>query len=249
MFLIHRTKRTHHKALFCVCLSISCFATTKPSLNAIKKNVICSRNLSDGRVANLISANYSSLRTLHTKALLESIGFDVRLVKSDFSPEHPSSKPWANRSALIKALMLIISDKHRWGYIFEDDITWNDLNFTVSLDGLMRAEKPDLLFQYLGVCRTENTGTEGQNGCGRCTHAMAITKEGAKEVIDFSTQYKPILSTGNVPHAEPYLDVIMEEWCVQQGGFPILGPYHHKFIPGHIGIFVQDRARFASQID
>ena len=140
--------------------------------------------------------NYSSLRRVAHEESPRIDRFRRAFSQVRLSPEHPSSKPWANRSALIKALKLIISDKHRWGYIFEDDITWSDSNFTISLDELMRAEKPDLLFQYLGICRTDNTGTEGQNGCGRCTHAISDHKKGRKEVIDFSTQYKPILSTG-----------------------------------------------------
>ena len=86
----------------------------KPSLIAIKKNVTCSRNLAmEGSQISYL------LITRATRAQKKSPRIDrFRRAFSQVRLLQNTPPNLANRSALIKALKLIISDKHRWLHLW-----------------------------------------------------------------------------------------------------------------------------------
>lgn len=204
------------------------------------------------RKAYVLSANTSSARYRQTFFVLKEFGFEVLRVEPDFHGYEKEDKAFSNKHGLLEALKLILKGPDPWGYIFEDDIHKNE-NSNDTLTQLIQAETRDGLFLFLGICPTENTLKQHQYTCGRCTHAIGASKVGASKLIAFSksTKESDRLFNGNVPQAEPYLDVVIEKWCLINGGFPIFGPYegssraHHT----HFGTFVQDRASFSSTID
>ena len=214
--------------------------------------------------AYVITTSIGQPRTLHTMQILSDLGFSVTPV-SALEPLTSSelSKVWSNRNTIISSLQLHLhQSSSEWAYIFEDDI-----EVTVGIDadagrgGVRSAadvHKFSLsshpLFQYLGVCvppySQVQTAEDLKTGiCGRCAHAMAISKRGIVDLLHFITSSTQRDFFGEEPQQQPYFDVIVESWCNARGGFPVL--QGHLLSPqdsSHRGAFHQDRQRWQSTI-
>ena len=200
------------------------------------------------RKAYLVSVNASSARFVNSHKTLHSFGFDVVHVRPPFLGASPRAKAMSNKQGLLSALELIRRGKDRWGYIFEDDIYLHERS-RETFSELLQTEARNEFFQYLGICPTSVHHREVRT-CGRCTHAMGFTKSGATEILALAKDDSFLLCTNQTPLHEPYLDVIIEEWCRKKGGFAVFGPTDagtraHKT---HYGIFLQDRQTFVSII-
>ena len=200
------------------------------------------------RIAYVVTLNISSPRYLQTKNVLENFGFVVRNVAPQFIGKSTREQTLSNKFALLQAVRFIKDGDDPWGYAFEDDLADHELS-SWKISDLVKIEGQSDYFMYLGICM----GSPPKNsiGCGRCAHAMGFSKKGATEVASFASQTYPLLETGRVPREEEYFDVINEAWCKEKGGFRIIGPLRKsaRGHDGHYGIFIQDRAKFRSQID
>jgi hypothetical protein len=74
-------------------------------------------------------------------------------------------------------------------------------------------------------------------GAVRGLHAIGISKKGAKMLLDFSKNFT----------SQEYMDMILEEFS-QINPAPVIRFDLQSYIPGHRGIFFQDRKRFPSTI-
>lgn len=182
-------------------------------------------------------------------------------------------KVLSNKRAQLSIYHKIATDHARpWGYIFEDDIllsckspkfSWfrwlfirlsdytcrDEIDFSVEHDivagnnfknkNVGGMETRHLLAMYLGIFRPEQQQKDLY--CGRCAHAYGLSKLGAKKLLEFDCTYQDSRSQ--------YLDVVMESWCRQEGGFPVShAKYRSHQNPGHYGAFFQDRRTFQSLI-
>jgi len=206
------------------------------------------------RVAYVVSLNSSAPRFLQTDKVLRDFGFDVSTVKPFYVGETRYKQTLSNKFALLTAATLISRGAEPWGYIFEDDIYKHELSYD-DLSTVIESEADSILFQYLGACTYIYAPSENQPArqmCGRCAHAMGLSKHGASELLRFANLQEPKLARNNVPRDEEYLDVIVQGWCeAQPPGFRVVGPLEHsaKGIFGHYGLFLQDRTSFESEID
>lgn len=208
--------------------------------------------LAQKRMAYVVSLNSSAPRFLQTQNVLEDFGFEVSTVKPFYVGATRHKQTLSNKLALLMAATLVARGEEPWGYIFEDDIFKHELSRD-SLSTLIAAESEAKLFQYLGICTSgQALNTPTRHMCGRCAHAMGLSKQGAVELLSFANLEVPELVTGNVPRDEEYLDVIVQVWCeAHPPGFRVTGPIQNSTIGvnGHYGIFLQDRHKYASEID
>jgi len=211
-------------------------------------------NSVEKRVAYVVSMNTATPRFLQTKKVLSEFGFEVSAVTPYYFGRTREKQTLSNKIALLTAATLISRGEEPWGYIFEDDIYKHESSRD-DLSAVIESEKASNLFQYLGVCTEgEARNKPVRNMCGRCAHAMGISKQGALELLEFANLQEPKLEVGqkNAPGDELYLDVIVQGWCeAQPPGFRVVGPLKNsvKGDVGHYGIFLQDRNSFESEID
>jgi hypothetical protein len=204
------------------------------------------------RVAYVVSLNSSAPRFLQTDKVLRDFGFDVSLVKPFYVGETRYKQTLSNKFALLTAATLISRGAEPWGYIFEDDIFKHELSHD-NLSTVIENEAESAVFQYLGACEfAPSENRPARHMCGRCAHAMGLSKHGATELLRYANLQEPKLARNNVPRDEEYLDVIVQGWCEAQPlGFRVVGPLENsaKGIFGHYGLFLQDRTSFESEID
>jgi hypothetical protein len=209
-----------------------------------------------GIPAYVITTSTSQPRAQQTMRLLGGLGFSVTPVLAQ--PPLTSSalsKVWSNRNTIITTLQLHLRHSSSdWAYIFEDDIAVAAVDVS-AVEVSHFSSSSHSQFQYLGVCvppyhiqAGENYGT---SACGRCAHAMAISKKGIADLLDFVTTSARPDFFGEVPQQQPYFDVIVESWCNERsdGGFPVL--QGHIISPqdeSHRGAFYQDRQRWQTTI-
>lgn len=206
------------------------------------------------RVAYVVSTNTSTPRFLQTEKVLSDFGFQVSVVTPYYFGTTREKQTLSNKIALLTAAKLISRGEEPWGYIFEDDIYKHELSRD-DLSAVIKSETTSTLFQYLGICTEgEAQNKPVRNMCGRCAHAMGISKQGALRLLEFANLQEPRLEVDqkNAPRDELYLDVIVQGWCeTQPPGFRVVGPLKPsvKGLDGHYGIFLQDRTSFESEID
>ena len=207
------------------------------------------------RVAYVVSMNTSTTRFRQTEEVLFDFGFEVTSVKPYYFGTSREKQTLSNKIALLTAATLISRGEEPWGYVFEDDIYKHELSQD-NLATVIKSERESTLFHYLGIC-TEGKALKKpvRNMCGRCAHAMGLSKRGALELLEFANLRAPKLEVDqkNAPGDEVYLDVIIQGWCEksQPPGFRVVGPLtaSAKGTDGHYGIFLQDRKNFESEID
>jgi hypothetical protein len=193
------------------------------------------------RKGYLLTCDETSDRTKFSKDLLENIGFDVVIFKCIKN----ENKVLSNKISMQTIYEMILKGNDEWGYVFEDDI--NTLE-DIKINELIQYENISNSFFYLGTCGYDNKdnlynpeSVNGHkvamvNGYVRGLHAIALSKDGAKELLDFSKK-----------SLEIYMDVILEEYA--QLIKPNIVRYDlESYIQGHRGIFFQDRDKFPTTI-
>ena len=198
--------------------------------------------MSINRVAYLLTTNKESDRTLFSKQILTQIGFNVVLVQHT-----PHSNPViSNKISMCHIYELIHNGTDEYAYVFEDDI--NVLE-NISLSEIIKYEPISNKFFYLGIC--ENIGNStikdtmysinshkvlSISGNVRGLHAIGLSKNGAKELVEFAIQSN-----------FEYMDMILEEFSKK---YPanIVRYDLQSYIYGHRGVIFQDRLIFPSTI-
>jgi hypothetical protein len=192
------------------------------------------------RKAFVLTGNIVSERYLFCKNILEKIGFDVEGVI--YIPN--DDKVLSNKISMqyIYELIANMDDiQNEFVYVFEDDI---NIIEPITLDEIIQYEKITEMFFYLGLCEPylgptiktnlfiNNNPVYQKKGNVRGLHAIGLSKNGARELLNFSKSSQQI-----------YMDVILEE-------FSVLYPANivrydlSSYILGHKGIIFQDRNRF-----
>lgn len=223
--------------------------------------------VSSTRTAYLISVNETSNRTLHAIAILKKVGFKKIQIETPLHMGNTKKdKTKSNKDVQMKIYKKIVSNSEPWGYIFEDDINLcrsqshlgmdnSSVPFSVVDDLVCNAQNKrtclEMLhdsFLYLGICLPHEmhliqsiTETETLRLCGRCAHAYGISQAGARELLEFEKTF----SQRGKRH---YMDAIIDQWCRQNGGFPVSDAKCQRVGDFHFGTFMQDRDRFASLI-
>jgi hypothetical protein len=210
----------------------------------------------ESRVAYLITLDEKSNRSYSTKTVLEKLGFVVLTVHPPYIGESYLEKTVSNKLAFMKVFRKIKSGTDEWAYIFEDDVTLHKNHGTNNvLAEIMQGETLyGSLFQYVGLCKSTHTLALSINvskSCGRCAHALGMSRRGVQRLLDYIDNSNDVLLDSELtPQNEPYMDAIIEAWCLQEGGFNVVGPVQTSegTFSTHIGMFIQDRTRFPSTI-
>ena len=198
--------------------------------------------MSDTRIAYLLTTNKDSQRTLFSQQILTQIGFNVALVQHIPHPNPVIS----NKISMCHIYELIHNGVDEYAYVFEDDI---NILENISLSEIIKYEPISKMFFYLGICedRGKNTIEDTMysihshkvlsiSGNVRGLHAIGLSKNGAKELVEFAKQSN-----------FEYMDMILEEFSKK---YPanIVRYDLQSYIYGHRGIVFQDRLRFPSTI-
>jgi hypothetical protein len=194
------------------------------------------------RTAYVLTTNKTSERTLFVQGVLQTIGFQVELVQHISHPDLVVS----NKISMLNIYNIIKNSEDDYSYVFEDDIDTLD---SIRLEEIMEYETLAPMFFYLGVCKYN--GTDGMKQlditinnhpvfhvCGnvRGLHAIGVSKKGAETLLEMGRA-----------SGQRYMDIIVEELSYK---YPALVVRYdlESYIPGHRGVFFQDRKRFESQI-
>ena len=196
------------------------------------------------RKAYLLTGDINSERCQFSKNILEKVGFEVNVFI--FFPHE--NKLTSNRISMLAIYELIANGNDEWVYVFEDDI---NIMEDIKIDEIIQYESISEHFFYLGLCiapenrndtlylnknKINNNDVVIIKGNVKGLHAIGLSKNGAKELINFEKRY----------HESWIMDMILEE-------FSILYPanvvrYDLEYLPGHRGIFFQDRQKLPSTI-
>lgn len=196
----------------------------------------------DTRIAYLLTTNKESQRTLFSQQILTQIGFNVVLVQHNPHPNPVVS----NKISMCHIYELIHNGAHEYAYVFEDDI---NILENISLSEIIKYEPISKMFFYLGICEDRGKSTIKDtmysihshkvlsiSGNVRGLHAIGLSKNGAKELLEFANQSNFV-----------YMDMILEEFSKK---YPanIVRYDMQSYIYGHRGVVFQDRLRFPSTI-
>ena len=195
------------------------------------------------RKAYLLTGDINSERCQFSKNILQKVGFQVILFH--FIPHE--NKIISNKNSMIAIYELIANGNDEWVYVFEDDI---NILEDIKIDEIIQYESISKHFFYLGLCvchdnnkiylnknKINNNDVIIVKGKIRGLHAIGLSKNGAKELIEFTKNYNKYI----------YMDMVLEE-------FSILYPANvvrfdlESYIHGHRGVFFQDRQKFPSSI-
>jgi len=201
------------------------------------------------RNAYVLSVDINSSRALHTKKLLQQIGFNVfpiPCIKALSNSEY--DKVISNKRSMMYIYQLIVDSGDQWSYVFEDDI--NTLDPTLTLSEIIKYEKISTMTFYLGLCRysSDETLKMGHflhienpvytiSGNCRGLHAIGLSHNGARKLLKFAK--------GTKNETEIYMDIILEKFCKK---YPanIVRYDLESYITGHRGVIFQDRNKFPS---
>ena len=195
------------------------------------------------RNAYLLTCNPNSDRAIFSKSILEDIGFNVI-----FFQAIPHENPLlSHRQSMIQLYTIIANDVNSgdsdWSYVFEDDINKLD---DIKLDEIIQYEAISDKFFYLVLCNYgENTATKtnhsinGHNvysvsGCVRGLHAVAFSKTGMRDFINFINIFK-------IEHIDMILELYTTKYPANVIRFDL-----ESYIMGHRGVIFQDRKKFQS---
>ena len=181
------------------------------------------------------------MRTHFSTDILTKIGFDVIAVQHISNED----KVYSNTLSMVHIYNMIRESGDAYAYVFEDDINWLE---HISLDEIIQYENISPVFFYLGVCLPSVAGIKdtGHDINGhpvmsvsnnvRGLHAIGISKEGVKQLIDF-VDVTPFR----------FMDMILEKFTVMHPA-PIVRYDLQSYIGGHRGILYQDRRQFPTTI-
>jgi hypothetical protein len=188
----------------------------------------------------LLTTNPTSERTVAAKSLLEKVGFHVILVQA--IPHQ--DKVLSNKISMEHIYGLIEASGVQYAYVFEDDV---NVIKPVDLSEIVQYEDISEMFFYLGLCERRGLVMKTEfkindhpvyrkKGFCRGLHAIGVSKRGCALLLQMARH-----------SSERYMDVIVE-------ALSVLHPANvcrydlESSVPGHRGIFYQDRARFPSTI-
>ena len=192
------------------------------------------------RTAYILTCDETSERSTCSKNVLEKVGFNIQT----FTCIKHRNKVLSNKISMQKIYEIIANGEDEWVYVFEDDI---NILEDIKIDELIEYEKISDKFFYLGTCGYVNNckkseikirGNEVVKVIGdvRGLHAIGLSKNGAKELLEYSEK-----------SSEIYMDMILEEFA--RLNHPNIVRYDlESYISGHRGIFFQDRNKFPSSI-
>jgi len=194
------------------------------------------------RNAYLLTCDENSERTIFSKNILEQIGYNVILFRAI-----PHENPLLSHKQSMMEIYNIIADNenNEWSYVFEDDI---NILCDIKLDEIIKYEEISTHFFYLGICKYgDNTIRETNyfinnhrvysvSNCVRGLHAVAFSRQGAKEFINFMNNFKI-----------EYIDMILELYTIKHPA-NVVRIDLQSYIRGHLGVFFQDRKKFESII-
>ena len=196
------------------------------------------------RKAYILVFDESSDRTKHTSGLLKKIGFEVILVNTI---EHKDAVISNKLGMQTIFEMISNSTDDTWSYVFEDDI---DILAPITLEQIVKYEEISKMFFYLGCCKScGDKGLEktkykiddfpvySVSGYVACLHAVAISKHGASELLEFSLN----------KNKERYMDVILKHFSYKYPSNVVRYDLSSDN-KGHRGIFFQDRKKYSSNI-
>ena len=194
------------------------------------------------RTGYVLTGNNDSPRAQFSKRVLESVGFNV--IFFNYIPHE--NKVLSNRNSMLEIYKLIANGTDEWVYVFEDDI---NILETITIDDIIKYEAISNSVFYLGVCMYQVNNIKINStfidkkpvaivqGCVRGLHAIALSKSGAKELLEFSEK---------MDHYE-YMDMILEQFTNTHPANVIRYDLQ-SYIFGHRGVFFQDRKRFPTTI-
>ena len=193
------------------------------------------------RTAYILTCDETNDRSIFSKNVLENIGFNIIF----FNCIKNENKVLSNKISMQKIYEIIANGEEEWVYVFEDDI---NILEDIKIDELIEYENISDKFFYLGTCGFVNnykiyndTKIRGNEvvkvkGMVRGLHAIGLSKNGAKELLEYSQKSSKI-----------YMDMILEEFA--QLNNPNMVRYDlESYISGHRGIFFQDRNKFPTSI-
>jgi len=215
------------------------------------------------RTAYVLTLDFESTRAVFSKGLLEKLGFDVILIKGIKGINH-EDKFLKQRHSFHDILSLIKDSQSEYSYVFEDDI---NILEDITLDEIIEYEKISEMFFYLGMCEFVGLGTPPKNtglkirnhdvysksGWVRGSHAMGFSRKGAEAVLNFSKELgdtQPNADALARAHCSPLAPEGVWCWDVIIEKFTETHPANicrydlESYIPGHKGVFFQDRTVF-----
>jgi len=185
--------------------------------------------------------NESSPRAQYSIEVLKRVGFTVKI----FHPIPDTDMVLSNKKSMMCIYEMIVHGDDEWVYVFEDDI--NTL-CDIRLDEIIQYESISIMFFYLGLCdygpaKTKNHFQQINNhpitivdGFTRGLHAIGLSKKGATQLLEYSK------SSPN-----RYMDMCLEQFSEKYPANVVRYDLE-SYIPGHRGVFFQDRNRFPSII-
>ena len=190
------------------------------------------------RTGYLLTVSPQSERAQFSKHVLERVGFQVVMVR----PIPHEDKVLSNKLSM-QSIYRKIADSTTYAYVFEDDI---NLLEDIRLDEIVEYERISEMFFYLGVCESHRVAFPTENhirghpvyqkkGVCRGLHAIGLSPKGATALVHLSES------------SERYMDVLLEQ-LTRTYPANVCRYDLESYVPGHRGIFFQDRKRFPSTI-
>ena len=198
------------------------------------------------RFAYVLTLNTESDRAKSCEELLRKIGFIVTFVDVI-----PHTDPVISNKRSMEHIYEMVRDlsqsDQEFSYIFEDDIATHT---DIKLSEIIKYERLSDMFFYLGICvpldllrsnqRTGNSilgyPVQTISGNVRGLHAVAISKIGATELLEFAKT-----SSHN------YMDMVLNDFSLVYPANVVRYDLE-SYIPGHRGMFFQDRKKYPSSI-
>jgi hypothetical protein len=200
------------------------------------------------RNAYLLTCNEESERTKFSKSVLEKVGFNVIVVKC--TPNE--NKVLSNKNSMIQIYETIANGTDEWSYVFEDDI---NILEDIDINEIIEYEKISDLFFYLGMTsenptfqltehKINNHQVAKVKGNVRGLHSIALSKNGAKELLLFTKEYD---EKYYMDKDKDYMDMILEKFSEKYPANVVRYDLE-SYIQRHRGIFFQDRNKFETTI-
>ena len=197
--------------------------------------------MTNKRISYVLTCDENTERSQFSKRVLEHVGFHVNFIKC--IPD--DNKVLSNKKSMLHIYEMVASGNEEWVYIFEDEI---NILEDIKLDEIIKYETISSIFFYLGVCcynvlsrnkehKIENKDVTIVSGNVRGLHAIALSKDGANELLKYSQDYENT----------EYMDMILEKFSEKYPANVVRYDLE-SYIKGHRGIFFQDRLRFPSTI-
>jgi hypothetical protein len=198
------------------------------------------------RKAYILCEHENTPRCVDSRKVLEEIGFQVYCVPYI----RHKDKVYSNKISMRMIYEKIIQSGDEWSYVFEDDI---DKRTNISLNEIMEYEKISSHVFYLGACFSSQSLTKtiintskscnikisGHdvgviNGTARGLHAVAFSRKGMIEFLEFSKQSK-----------EKYMDKILNDFTKIHNAYIVRLDIKYGV---HNGIIYQNRGKYPTTV-